>query len=185
MKYRLFAIAALLLGAASVVSCIDPDQSQEVIFQDDKKAIKEYISENPLPLNKQYSDDISALYMFWEVSVDPTVNNNILRADTVKLNYTGKTLDNKIFDSSIEQVAKDAGVYVASRKYGPLTAPLIGGFIPGFEFATSLMRPGEKAIVIFPSMLGYGSQAQKDIPANSPLIFELELLEVKNGPNHQ
>jgi hypothetical protein len=47
MNYRLIAFAALLLGAISVVSCVDPDQTQEVILEKDKQAIEKYISENP------------------------------------------------------------------------------------------------------------------------------------------
>jgi len=46
-----------------------------------------------------------------------------------------------------------------------------------------MMHPGEKATVIFPSRLGYGTQANGTIPPNSPLIFELELLQVAKGPN--
>jgi FKBP-type peptidyl-prolyl cis-trans isomerase FklB len=58
-----------------------------------------------------------------------------------------------------------------------------GFTISGFEFALSMMHQGEKATVIFPSRLGYGSQASGSIPANSPLIFELDLVQVKKGPN--
>ncbi len=184
MKYRLIAFAVLMLGAASVVSCIDPDQSQEIIFKNDLEAIEAYLEENPMPAAKEFSIESDGIYMFWEVSVDPTINTQILAGDTVKLDYIGKLLTNKVFDSSIEQIAKDNGVYNSQRTYAPMRVPLIGGLLPGFEYATSLMRPGEKATVIFPSRLGYGSQSQERIPANSPLIFEIELLEVKNGPNH-
>lgn len=185
MKYRLIAFAALLFGAASFVSCIDPDQSQEIIFQNDLVAIKEYVEETPLPSAKEFADETEGFYMFWETSVDPAVNNQILRLDTVRVNYTGKLLSNTVFDSSIEQVAKDNNVYNSQRTYGPMRTPLGTGLIFGFEYATSLMRPGEKAIVVFRSAWGYGNSEQARIPANSPLVFELELLEVKNGPNHQ
>ena len=46
-----------------------------------------------------------------------------------------------------------------------------------------MMHAGEKATVIFPSRLGYGTQASGGIPANSPLIFELDLVQIKKGPN--
>lgn len=185
MKYRIPAFASLLLAVVTLVSCIDPDQSQEVIFQNDLKAIEEYIAETPLPGAKEFAIETEGIYMFWEVSVDPEVNDSILRLDTVTVNYTGKLLNNTVFDTSIEQVAKDNNIHNTQRKYEPMTATLGGSLISGFEYATSLMREGEKATVIFPSALGYGSQSQSRIPANSPLVFEIELLEVKNGPNHQ
>jgi len=184
MRTKWILFASLILGALSMVSCVDPDQTQEVILERDKEAITKYIQENALPNVKEYSEPIEGFYMFWEVSTDPELNS-LLRSDTVRVNYTGKLLSNEIFDTSIEQVAKDNGIYSSSRNYVPLKFPLGNGYvISGFEFAVSLMRAGEKATVIFPSRLGYGNQPQGPVPANSPLIFELELLDVTLGPNH-
>jgi FKBP-type peptidyl-prolyl cis-trans isomerase FklB len=44
------------------------------------------------------------------------------------------------------------------------------------------MEAGDKATVIMPSIFGYGGAAQGDIPPNSPLIFELDFIELKKGP---
>ena len=183
MKSRLFAVLALLFGAFSLISCVDADQTQEVILERDKQAIEKFLQENPIPSVKEYSEPIEGFYMFWQVSTKPE-RNNLLSGDTVSVNYTGKTLDKKIFDSSIEQVARDNGIFSAGRKYQPLRYAVGYGLtISGFEFAISMMHPGEKATVIFPSRLGYGTQASGGIPANSSLIFELDLVQVKKGPN--
>lgn len=184
MNYRLIAFAAILFGTASIVSCIDPDQTEEVIFVENKEAIEKYLLENPITGVKKYIEEDEGVYMFWSVSVDPNLNS-IKSLDTVIVDYTGKLLNNVVFDSSIEQVAKDKGVFNPQRKYEPLKFPLGTGrgAIVGFEFALSLMRPGEKATVIFPARLGYGNQGKDNIPPKSPLIFELELIAVKKGPN--
>jgi FKBP-type peptidyl-prolyl cis-trans isomerase FklB len=183
MKSRLFAALTLLVGALSMLSCVDSDQTQEVILERDKEAIQKFLQENPIASVKEYSEPIEGFYMFWQVSTKPE-RNNLLRGDTVSVNYIGKTLDKKIFDSSIEQVARDNGIFSAGRKYQPLRYAVGYGFtITGFEFALSMMHAGEKATVIFPSRLGYGTQASGGIPSNSPLIFELELVQVKKGPN--
>ena len=183
MKSRLFAVLALIFGAFSLISCVDADQTQEVILERDKQAIEKFLQENPIPSVKEYSEPIEGFYMFWQVSTKPE-RNNLLRGDTVSVNYTGKTLDKKIFDSSIEQVARDNGIFSAGRKYQPLRYAVGYGLtISGFEFAISMMHAGEKATVIFPSRLGYGTQASGGIPANSPLIFELDLVQIKKGPN--
>ena len=183
MKSRLFAALTLLVVALSMLSCVDSDQTQEVILERDKEAIQKFLQENPIASVKEYSEPIEGFYMFWQVSTKPE-RNNLLRGDTVSVNYIGKTLDKKIFDSSIEQVARDNGIFSAGRKYQPLRYAVGYGFtITGFEFAISMMHAGEKATVIFPSRLGYGTQASGGIPSNSPLIFELELVQVKKGPN--
>ena len=183
MKSRLFAALALLFGAFSLISCVDPDETQEAIIERDKLAIEKFLQENPIASVKEYSEPIEGFYMFWQVSTKPE-RNSLLRGDTVTVNYVGKMLDKKIFDTSIEQVAKDNGIFSAGRKYQPLRYAVGYGLtISGFEFAISMMHPGEKATVIFPSRLGYGTQSSGGIPANSPLIFELDLVQVKKGPN--
>ena len=183
MKSRLFSALALFIGALSLLSCVDSDQTQEAIMERDKLAIEKFLQENPIASVKEYSEPIEGLYMFWEVSAKPE-RNSILRGDTVTVNYTGKTLSKKIFDTSIEQIAKDNGIFNAGRKYQPLRYAVGYGYtISGFEFAISMMHAGEKATVIFPSRLGYGTQASGGIPANSPLIFELDLVQIKKGPN--
>ena len=50
--------------------------------------------------------------------------------------------------------------------------------IKGFEEAVKLMSQGEKGIVVMPSSLGYGNRQRGEIPAYSPLVFELELVEI-------
>ncbi len=80
---------------------------------------------------------------------------------TVNVNYVGKLLNDIKFDE------------------GTLSAtPGSKGLIPGFEEGVSRLRKGEKAILIFPSSLGYGARgAGADIGAYTPLIFEIEVLQ--------
>ena len=183
MKSRRIAALALFIGTLSLLSCVDSDQTQEAIKERDKLAIEKFLQENPIASVKEYSEPIEGIYMFWQVSVKPE-RNSILRGDTVTVNYTGKTLDKKIFDTSVEQVAKDNGIFNSGRKYQPLRYAVGYGYtISGFEFAISMMHAGEKATVIFPSSLGYGTQSSGGIPANSPLIFEIDLVQIKKGPN--
>lgn len=182
MKTRFIAVFAFFIGLA-VTSCINPDETMEAIFQRDLESIQKYLDENQITSVKKYEEPLEGVYIYWQESVSEDLNS-IKRGDTVRVDYTGKLLTNVIFDTSKEQVARDNGIYAAGRLYQPLRYPLGLGFtISGFEFAISLMRPGEKATVIFPSRLGYGSQSENGIPANSPLIFEIDLLGITPGPN--
>ncbi|MFA6260449.1 MAG: FKBP-type peptidyl-prolyl cis-trans isomerase [Bacteroidia bacterium] len=86
---------------------------------------------------------------------------------TVTVHYTGTLTDGKKFDSS-----KDRGQ--------PFTFKLgIGQVIKGWDEGIALLRVGDKAILTIPSELGYGAQNAGAIPPNSTLIFEVELLDVK------
>ncbi len=84
--------------------------------------------------------------------------------DQVTVHYTGTLPDGTQFDSS-----RDRGE--------PATFP-VQGVIPGFSEGLQLMSVGSNYKLYIPPELGYGSRPQGDIPPNSALIFDVELLEV-------
>ncbi len=86
--------------------------------------------------------------------------------DKVKVHYTGKLLDGKIFDSSVER--NDPFTFTVGA----------GEVIQGWDEGLALLRVGEKATLTLPANIGYGNQAVGSIPANSTLIFDIEVLEV-------
>lgn len=88
--------------------------------------------------------------------------------DTVKVHYTGKLLDGKVFDSSVQRGE-------------PVEFP-VNGVIPGWVEALQLMPQGSKWELYIPSDLAYKEAGQGPIPPASTLIFEVELLEVKAAP---
>jgi hypothetical protein len=104
-----------------------------------------------------------------------------VNGDTVYVNYTGRTLDGKVFDSSIEAEAKKGGLEQPGRVYEPISFALgEGRVIPGWEQGLLLVNEGAKATFIIPSDLAYGPQgAGADIKPFSTLIFDLELVKVK------
>jgi FKBP-type peptidyl-prolyl cis-trans isomerase FkpA len=98
----------------------------------------------------------------------------------VKVNYTGRLLDGKIFDSSIEALAKEGGVYNEQRPYEPIEFQLgTGQVIPGWDEGIALMKKGGKAKLIIPSKLAYRNYNQGPIPPYSTLVFEVELVGVE------
>ena len=58
-----------------------------------------------------------------------------------------------------------------------------GSALPGLEEGIALMHEGEKAKLVIPPELALGDRASSDglIPANSTLIFELELVSIQEG----
>ncbi|MEO3403089.1 FKBP-type peptidyl-prolyl cis-trans isomerase [Mucilaginibacter sp. CAU 1740] len=113
----------------------------------------------------------------------PSAKRKPLAGDTVLVNYTGKTLDGKMFDSSIEANAKAGGLEQPGRTYEPISVVLgEHRVIQGWEEGLLLLNEGSKATFIIPSSIGYGDRGNgPSIPGYSTLLFDLELVKVKPG----
>jgi FKBP-type peptidyl-prolyl cis-trans isomerase FkpA len=90
-----------------------------------------------------------------------------LPADTseVEVHYHGTLIDGTVFDSSMDRGE-------------PVSFPL-DRVIPGWTEGVQLMPVGSTYIFYIPPALGYGSRATGPIPANSVLIFKVQLLDIK------
>jgi len=109
----------------------------------------------------------------------PSLKRKPLKGDTVLVNYVGRTTDDRVFDSSIEDVAKSAGLNQPGRTYQPLQVVVgAGSVIPGWEEGLLLLNEGSRAIFVIPSHLGYGEQGMGDIQPFSTLVFDMELEEI-------
>lgn len=136
-------------------------QQQEATMKTQKekelKEISDYLK------NAGYSAEPSAEGLF-VVSIQagegvpPTAGKN------VNVHYTGKLLNGTVFDSSVERGQ-------------PFQFSLgKGQVIKGWDYGIAMLKPGEKAILGIPSWLAYGARGTGPIPANSPLIFEVQLI---------
>ena len=108
--------------------------------------------------------------------------------DIKPVNYTGMLLNGQVFDTTLEKVAKDAGIYNAARTYTAANLIVTSNYteiklndnsvIEGFRAGIAQMHwVGQKGVVLFVSNLGYtNSGSGQTIPPYSPLLFELELL---------
>jgi peptidylprolyl isomerase len=90
--------------------------------------------------------------------------------DIVSVHYTGELTNGKVFDSS---VARGEPISFALGR---------GQVIPGWDEGIALMKKGGKARLTIPPHLGYGPRATGPIPANSTLIFDVELVDFRPGP---
>ena len=88
--------------------------------------------------------------------------------DMCTCHYTGKLIDGTVFDSSVQR--------------GRPATFTPGGVIGGWTEALMMMRPGDKWILTIPSDLAYGERGSgARIPAGAALVFELELISVKEA----
>ncbi len=86
-------------------------------------------------------------------------------ADKVKVHYTGKLVDGKVFDSSVQRGQ-------------PAEFPL-NGVVKCWTEALQKMKVGGKATVVCPSEIAYGERGSPPvIPGNAVLTFDIELLDI-------
>ena len=101
------------------------------------------------------------------IVIEEGVGDKPTNGKKVKVHYTGKLEDGTVFDSSVKR-----GV--------PIEFTLgVGQVIKGWDEGIADMKVGEKRQLIIPPDLGYGPNGHPPvIPANSTLIFDVELVEI-------
>lgn len=91
--------------------------------------------------------------------------------DLVTVNYTGTLLDGTKFDSNVDPSFGHVQPFQFTLGQNKV--------INGWELGVLGMKVGEKRKLIIPPELAYGSQSPSPlIPANSTLIFEIDLLKI-------
>ncbi len=120
-------------------------------------------SKQKLKLETEYTTPSGLKYTFKQFGKGALAK----AGDNVSVHYVGKLTDGKQFDSSRD-------------RNQPFKFPLgANRVIKGWDEGVALMHVGDKALFTIPPQLGYGDRAMGDrIPANSTLIFEVELLEI-------
>ena len=81
----------------------------------------------------------------------------------IRVHYTGKTIDGKVFDSS------RGGVHLACR---------LSDLIEGWIISIQQMHIGDKWEIYIPEEMDYGKFSQSGISGGSTIIFEIELLGI-------
>jgi len=154
----------------SIMKKADFEKQQQELMAQQMKMIEQFKNEEPDKI-KKYIDST-------KIKVKPTTTGlyyielkkgtgpKVDKGDTVAVHYTGTLLDGTTFDSS---VGRD-----------PIKFPIGTGYvIPGWEEGIGMMKKGGKAKLLIPSSLGYADKgAGQVIPPYTPLLFEVELIDI-------
>ena len=92
---------------------------------------------------------------------------------TLTVNYTGWVYSTSAPDHHGSQFDSSIGKQPYSFTLG------IGSVIAGWDQGLVGMRVGGRRTLVIPPSLGYGNRATGSIPANSTLVFDVELLDVR------
>jgi len=153
MKYtKLF----LLLFALSAFSACKKDNEQvdpAIQLQTDIDLIETYLADNNLVAESTPSG------LYYIINEEGNGNHPTIN-DVVSVNYKGYFLDGQVFDQTTGN---------------PAIFPL-GNVIAGWQEGIQLFKKGGNGILLIPSQLAYGSNPRTGIPANSVLVFDVELV---------
>jgi FKBP-type peptidyl-prolyl cis-trans isomerase FkpA len=148
--FLLLAFFTLVFSACkknSSTPTVDPAIQAKI--DDDK--IQAYLAANKITAQK----DESGLYY---VIVNPGSGTAPTVKSTVRVAYTGKLLDGTQFDTSANY------------------SNALSGLIKGWQIGIPFIKPSGRILLYIPSALGYGASATGSIPANSVLIFTVDLI---------
>jgi FKBP-type peptidyl-prolyl cis-trans isomerase FkpA len=133
----------------------------------DNKILKDYFAANKLTPKALKSG-------IYKQTIKNGSGDSIREGDRVTINYTGKVLNGKTFDSNIDPKFNHVEPFVIE----------LGGenVLPGLALSLESMQKGSKAIFYIPSPLAYGQNSPgPEIPENSIIIFEIEVTKVEKG----
>ncbi len=137
-----------------IVKVLSPAEQLKI----DEEKIEAFVKEKGLKNVQKTESGIRYIIEKEGTGANPTID------DKVKVHYKGTLLDGSEFDSS----------YARNQ---PAEFPL-KGVVKGWQEGIPLIKTGGKGKLIIPSGLAYGSRGRPSIPANSVLIFDVELLDI-------
>jgi len=129
----------------------------------EKIILKQYLEEQTV----NFEPTASGLYY---IPVKQGSGAQIQQGDTITVHYEGRFFNGKFFDST--RMRNEPFQFVYGQKWQ---------VIPGLEEAIGMMYPQEKSLFIIPSHLAFGQGGSSTgiVPAFTPVVFEVEIVEVK------
>lgn len=130
------------------------DECSFIVPADEVQKVEEYLTTNSITATKHCSG------MYYSI-LDPGTGQAPEVCDGVGVKYIGKLTDGQIFDETATPVSFN-----------------LRSLIGGWQLGIPLIKTGGKIRLFIPPSLGYGSQATGSVPANSILVFDIDLVTV-------
>ena len=143
------------------------DANLAVQGQKEEKAIVEYLKKNNLVATRA---PLGTHVQVVQAGTGPQVDSSMF----LMVNYTGKTMAGKMFDSNTDPSKGHVEPFMVNMTNNRE----MGGVIPGWKDGLSMLKVGSKAKLYIPSTLAYGKQGSgEDIGPNETLVFDVEILK--------
>lgn len=134
---------------------------KDYVVRSQKDQIEEFISKKKLTVTEQLANGLRY------IRLNPGTGEIPASGKVVKLKYTGRFLNGFAFDGNMARTDS--------------FSVTVGGTstVIGFQTGVEKMRLGERAILVFPSTIGYGEKGSgTTIPGFTPLVFEIYVAKI-------
>ncbi len=154
MKFTLSLLLASLLLIGG--SCLKDKSCNARSISSEEPSLQTYATNNGITATRHSSG------LYYQITnagsgATPTINS------TVSVRYVGKLFNGTVFDS---------------QNGAPVTFPL-NSVIAGWQIGIPLISKGGTIKLIIPSAMAYGCTGYGSIPPDSPLYFEVNLVDVQ------
>lgn len=150
-------IVILSLFIIAFASCKKDDKNDTTAqAAKDEAAIQAYLTANP---SIHATKDENGVY--YQIITEGS-GTKVTAGSNISVNYVGKLLNGTQFDA-----------------HTGFSASMLGGIINGWRYGLLHAYAGGRILLIVPSALGYGATPTGTIPANSVLVFTIDVLTVQ------
>jgi FKBP-type peptidyl-prolyl cis-trans isomerase FkpA len=157
-KYQLSVAFSLFVALVVLTVGCEKDSDSFSQAEYDEKVILEYTSKLIMPFEKHESG------IYYNI-IKEGEGENPVSTSTVTVKYEGWLIESYVFDAT-----KDDKTATFD----------LDKVIKGWQIGVPLIKPGGQIRLIVPSSLGYGASPSGSIPANSVLVFDVELISFEN-----
>ena len=156
MQYLNKIAVSLLLASSLFIGACGSSKESSSNSSETKRSL-------PSELAKYSDYEQSETGLLWK-DIKVGTGSSPMKGQKISVHYHGTLLNGIVFDSSIE---RDKPIEFS---FGT------GQVIKGWDEGLASMKEGGKRILVIPADLAYGSKERGKIPANSTLVFEVELI---------
>jgi FKBP-type peptidyl-prolyl cis-trans isomerase FkpA len=172
-KNRFLKIFAGLISALILFSC--NDSSDDLHKEKEMRLLRQY-----LELNNITAEPVSSGLYY--IPVSEGAGDKPGKDHWVIIRYTGKLINDKVFDTTDEALALTSKIHSNAALYGNRRLYMGSMAVQGVMEGLMMMREGGTATLIIPSHLGHGSNSTGLIPSYSTLVYDIELVKVIKDP---
>lgn len=144
----------------------------DVLKKAEPAKIKKYVDDNKLTGTTTPSG------LFYTIT-KPGTGDKPAVGDSVAVNYVGRFVNGKLFETNLKDVAQKEKTFSPMQQYKPIHIAVgVRAVIPGWDEGLLLLNKGAKATFVVPSKLAYGEQGNQIIQPYTPLVFDVELVDI-------
>jgi FKBP-type peptidyl-prolyl cis-trans isomerase len=174
MRHRIILVVlTAVISSFFILSCNDRDD--ELQKEKELRLLKQYLELKSISV-EPVSSGLYFIPTFEGTGAKPQQQHWVI------IRYTGRLVNDRMFDTTEENKARNNNIYSSSIMYGDKRLPIASLPVKGVQEGLMLMNEGSRATLIIPSHLAFGKEGAGIVPSYSTLVYDIELVKVISNP---